>query len=178
MKLFNILGVDLGSNLGLAENTVTENGDIVSVTTKGVELCDADFLKKAQKTGADRDLDPRAKYFSLLLEEIHAWPDLVVFEDVQFGRSVAQVQLWSSFRGVLWSFAARHNIRIVGVHVKSLKKWTTGNGNADKPAMKKAALRRWPTLAKRPQNDDEIDALALAMWGAEYFKRFKLSLGE
>lgn len=178
MKTFKILGVDLGSNLGLAESTVTENGDIVSVTTRGVELCDPGSLKGAQKTGADRDLDPRHKYFSLLLEEPKERPDLIVFEDVQFGRSVAQVQLWSSFRGVLWSYAARYNLRIVGVHVKTLKKWTTGNGNADKPAMKKAALRRWPTLANRRQNDDEIDALALAMWGAEYFKRFQLSLGE
>lgn len=178
MRTFKVLGVDLGSNLGLAESTVTENGDIVSVSTKPFELSDEKTMLAARKSGLDRDLDPRARTFSFLLEEGEYRPNLIVFEDVQFGRSVAQVQLWSSFRGVLWSYAARHNIRIVGVHVKTLKKWTTGNGNADKPAMKKAALRRWPTLANRRQNDDEIDALALAMWGTEYFKRLKLSLGE
>lgn len=50
-----------------------------------------------------------------------------------------------------------------------LKKWTTGKGSADKPAMAKAVKDRWGFKSK---SDDVVDSFALAQLG-----RFVLGMG-
>ena len=53
---------------------------------------------------------------------------------------------------------ARHSIEHAGVHSATLKKWTTGKGNADKTAMIEADARRFGVPVT---DDNEADALAL-----------------
>lgn len=53
------------------------------------------------------------------------------------------------------------------VHTATLKKWTTGNGRADKRAMAEAALGRWHAEVASPLDDNQIDALALLHYALE-----------
>lgn len=50
-----------------------------------------------------------------------------------------------------------------------LKKWTTGNGNANKALMRQCIAVRWPKA--RPGSSDEADALALASMGLHHLGR-------
>lgn len=174
-----ILAFDLGSITGMADGLSHSLGHIVGVKTYSLEMAPKKVLVDAQKTGDVRFLDPRIATFAKVIEsKKECVPSLLVYEDVQFGRSVAQCQLWGSFRGVLQSFAARHEVPIISIPTGTLKKWTTKNGAAQKEDMKKAALKRWPTFVKASTTHDEIDALALLMWGFEYWYKRQLSLGE
>lgn len=175
-----IIAFDLGSTTGFAEGTSEFCGHISSVKTNSWELALKKTITESLKSGAARFLDPRVAAFAKLVEsQLNVGnPGLIVFEDILFGRSVAQVQLWSSFRGVLFSFAARNNLPIVSLSTGALKKWTTSNGAAQKEDMKKAALKRWAPFVQALATHDEIDALALLMWGFEYWHRKQLSLSE
>jgi Holliday junction resolvasome RuvABC endonuclease subunit len=94
-------------------------------------------------------------------------PELLVFEDVKFASSQAQAHLWASFRGVVWTWAARNHICIDCLDTSKLKLWTTGHGNATKEAMKIAACKRWPDVVKSGHDDNAIDAICLLQWARE-----------
>lgn len=179
-----IIAFDLGSTTGFAEGFSEYCGHISSVKTYSWELALKKTITESQKSGASRFLDPRVATFARLVEKQRKCagaipdPSLIVFEDIQFGRSVAQCQLWGSLRGVLWSFAARTGTPVISIPTGTLKKWTTGNGAAQKGDMKKAALKRWAPFVKALATHDEIDALALLMWAFEYRERKQLSLSE
>jgi hypothetical protein len=92
---------------------------------------------------------------------------LIGFEDVQFAHSLAQVQLWGSLRGALWTlgeeFEPEHVcVAYVSVPTGTLKKHATGNGSADKKAMAKFAARYWPNYTFA--DDNEVDARMLWRW--------------
>lgn len=59
-------------------------------------------------------------------------------------------------------FAAEQACEALPVHTATLKKWATGNGRADKPAM----IDRAMTLAQDQQcaSDDQADAILVALW--------------
>lgn len=88
-------------------------------------------------------------------------PDFVVIEDYVVGHpssAVSVIEAGSNIRHVLYQLGYWW----YEVNVTSLKRWTTGKGNAKKPEMAKAALMRWGV--KSP-SDDIIDAICLAKMG-------------
>lgn len=92
--------------------------------------------------------------------------DLVVVEAPSFGSKGSATR---DLAGLWWLLiaelrAAECPLGIVPPAV--LKKWTTGNGNADKFAVGQAIARRWPDVLLR--NPDEADALALASIGLHH----------
>ncbi|MDM7912138.1 MAG: hypothetical protein QUS09_03490, partial [Methanotrichaceae archaeon] len=56
---------------------------------------------------------------------------------------------------------AQHQIEYVAVHTTTLKKHTTGKGNADKTLMKARAAE---VLGRQPLDDNEADAVLLALY--------------
>lgn len=62
------------------------------------------------------------------------------------------------------TFAAQARIGVQDVAANTLKKWATGSGGADKCDMMKAASER---TGRTIDNDDEADAVLLAMYGWE-----------
>ena len=82
---------------------------------------------------------------------------MVVFEDVRFAKSLAQVQLWSSFSGALWALFANY-ASIAAVPTGELKKFATGMGDADKTDMRAAAVRRWANGVVENWDDNAVDA--------------------
>ena len=97
-------------------------------------------------------------------------PEYVVFEDyaLGMGRSattiITQVEVGTMLRNVVYN----KGISWLEVKPSTLKKWTTGKGNAKKEAMMAAAVERWQFQS---DSDDIVDAFALSMYGHELVKQ-------
>lgn len=170
-----ILALDLGTTTGWAfhDGVISTHGSKLLASEKN--------LRHARNLRMDRRLDPRAialwTFLSLSLGR--GKPDYILFEDIQFGKSLAQVQLWSSFRGVVWGFAVEEGIEVDCLATGKLKKFATGSGAADKTDMAKA-LTRDPRYILHPKGvrdlntgdilgDDAVDAIHLLKWALATF---------
>lgn len=83
-------------------------------------------------------------------------PGLIVYEAAHH-RGGAATEIAAGLATRVQEFCARHRIEHASVHSATLKKATTGKGNADKAAMLEAVAKRW----KAVESDDEADAIAL-----------------
>lgn len=158
-----ILALDLGTNTGFAHNLTGElqAGTWTLATDKEVTAWG--------KSRATRKRDPRMQRLHKILHEIGR-PDIVVFEDVEFSSYTKQTQLWSSFRATVWlSFSS--DCVIDCVPVKTLKKWATGDGNADKDKMAAVLYKQQPELKKAGLDDNAVDAIWLYSWAVKTFAR-------
>lgn len=87
--------------------------------------------------------------------------DLVVYEQTlaRFARGQGQTEIAVNLAGRVQEFCARYEIQHAAVWPATLKKWTTGKGNAKKPAVVAAVNERFgPPFVT---DDNEADAIAL-----------------
>lgn len=82
---------------------------------------------------------------------------VIVYEQPFVMRSGAAAEITLGFATRVQEFCARHHLDHLAVNGMTLKKWTTGKGNADKKAMLDAVTRRW----RRVEDHNEADAVAL-----------------
>ncbi|MDR1089804.1 MAG: hypothetical protein LBL79_01900 [Prevotella sp.] len=96
----------------------------------------------------------------------------IVAEDVSCGRSMSQFKATvklSEFRGILMEICDSLDLpEPVFINLKTVKKWATGNGNADKEMMIRFCKTRWKT---NPVDDNEADATHIFMY---YIRKFNL----
>jgi len=162
----NILALDLGTNTGYAHGL---NGVLQAGTW---QLATAAEIKAWGKNRLRRRCDPRMQRLSNLLVELPK-PDIVVFEDVEFSTSTGQTQLWASYRATVWlSLGTRCHMECVPV--STLKKFATGSGSADKPAMAAALFKQQPELKTAGLDDNAIDAIWLYSWAVQNLGRMKI----
>jgi Holliday junction resolvasome RuvABC endonuclease subunit len=164
----NILALDLGTKTGFA---LAREGMPIQVGTW--KLATAAEVKTWGKTRAVRTGDPR--FCRLLVHVVECFPlDVIVFEDVLFGKTTKQTQLWSSLRSVLWtlqcSWEDSKPLVIECVPVQTLKKFATGNGSASKDAMIAAAIK---TGLLYPADDNQADAFHLLRWAQTNLRRIQ-----
>jgi len=147
----NVLALDLATHCGwaLCEDATTESG---------VQVFD---VKRGESPGM------RYVRFNRWLQTIVPAVEnghrvgLIVYEQTvpftaKFGGATAR-ELAAGFSTRVQEFCALRAIEHATVYPSTLKKWTTGRGNADKDAMLQAVARRW-----RPVTDhNEADAIAL-----------------
>lgn len=173
----NILGLDLGTNTGYAFNNGNrfECGTVLLATPAEVKLWGKDRSR--------RRCDPRVLRLHtrlVILQDKHKF-DRVVFEDVQFGSTTYQTQLWSSFRTAVWlSFPSEI---IECVPVATLKLFATGYGGATKDGMAAALVRHHsPQFRQRGSkvifgpdekvlDDNAVDAVWLHRWAQTNLSR-------
>lgn len=160
-----ILAIDIGTSLGWA--SATDGGVAAGTLVLGTDK----NLKHAKKLRVDRRLDIRALALALWLEA-HSPVDWCIFEDVRFASSQAQAHLWGSLRGVIWSWAGRHDVQIDCLDTGKLKLWTTGHGGATKDMMAASAATRWPEYMRLDMDDNAVDAICLLQWAREKFISF------
>jgi len=174
----NILALDLGTNTGWARGN--SKGLFQTETWK---LAADKSLRDAKKFRMDRKLDIRVSCLVDNLVSLHKAEkiDLLVWEDIRFGKSLAQVQLWSSFRGAVWMFAHIHGIQTDCLETGKLKKFATGSGGALKPQMAAALVQQdsrfrldngavRDTLTDELLTDDAVDAIHLFRWALTLVK--------
>ena len=96
----------------------------------------------------------------------------IVIEDVSCGRSGKEVKSsvkLAEFRGILFEVCDTLDLPEPAlVNPRTVKKWATGDGNADKIKMVNFCKLRWKT---NPCDDNEADATHIYMY---YVKKFRL----
>jgi len=164
-----IIGLDLGTTTGFAR-LVTDNPAGGSICAQSITLANQPALAKLKKTiglRALRDYDPRpAALRTWLKQELRLLPDpiKIFFEDVQFAKSLAQAQLWGTLRGAMWTLPG---VEFVGVPVQTLKSFAKSGGQ-DKASMASALARMFPSVRLENADDNQIDAIWLALYGLRY----------
>jgi Holliday junction resolvasome RuvABC endonuclease subunit len=92
-------------------------------------------------------------------------PDLIAYEQAHH-RGGAATELCVGFATRAQEIAAEVGIESAPVHTGTLKKYTTGKGNAGKKEMIKAAFL---ILGREPQDDNEADAVLICEWASSEF---------
>jgi Holliday junction resolvasome RuvABC endonuclease subunit len=161
-----ILALDLGTKTGYAFNNAP--GEFQKGTWR---LASDKEINIQGKNRMSRRCDCRAIRLYETLHAINA--DIVVFEDVQFASSTYQVQLWATFRGVVWAafYGRSPAVVIECVPTGTLKKYATGNGGANKEMMAAALYRVSPDLKNDNLDDNAVDAVLLWRWAAEHLNQ-------
>ena len=94
-------------------------------------------------------------------------PDLVVYERPHFrgyAATLSGVGMIATILAVCYEFG----VRAVDVHTATLKKFATGYGRASKSMMTGAANRAEGLKLNTKENNDEADAIHLALYGSTY----------
>ena len=152
------LALDLGTTTGWAiwRDGIIDSGSWLLATPRE--------LRQQRKAGGERRADIRFHRLRQKIGDAIAEYQIgeIVFEDVLFLSSQAQSQLWASLRAAVWCYSPQ--VSVDCVHTGTLKKFATGNGNADKATMA-AALGTLPDSWRRNTHDDnEVDALWILRW--------------
>jgi Holliday junction resolvasome RuvABC endonuclease subunit len=146
----NLLALDLATRTGWASWT--------GVLESGVQVFD---IKRGESPGM------RYLRFRRWLEDLAQLiaPDLIVYEQtIMRGHgSQAPQEITNGFSTRVQELCALRAIDHAAVYPSTLKKWTTGKGNADKAAMMAAVAERWKAVT----DDNESDAIALLHYALE-----------
>ena len=97
-------------------------------------------------------------------------PDLVVYEKPHFrgyDATLSGVGLISLIQLICYETGTQ----CIGVHTATLKKFATGYGKATKSEMTTMANRIEGLDLKVKENNDEADAIHLALYGVEQWKK-------
>lgn len=146
-----ILALDLGSHTGWALRQ--RDGTITSGTEH--------FKPQRFEGGGMRYLRFKRWLSDVLYISDHI--NAVYFEEVRRHAGVDAAHCYGGFLATLSAWCEHHNIPYQGVPVGTIKKHTTGKGNASKGDMIDAAKVR----GHQPCDDNEADALALLHWAIE-----------
>lgn len=176
----NILALDLAEKTGYAYAGHPSDPIIAGTWILGNKKANA----YAKKLRMDRRLDPRVAALVMALESTRRSKsiDWIIYEDIPFASSQAWAHLWGSMRGAIWAFATLNGINVECLGVKELKKFATGSGSADKPAMMAALCREFPGRYRLEKelvkdlksgtylDDNAVDALHLLTWAQTILK--------
>ena len=83
--------------------------------------------------------------------------DAVYFEEVRRHSGTAAAHVYGGFLGQLSSWCEYYKIPYLGIPVKTIKRFISGNGNASKIEV----IKSIKALGYNPTDDNEADALAL-----------------
>lgn len=100
--------------------------------------------------------------------------DLIVYEQPFVMRSGAAAEISLGFATRVQEFCARHGIEHTATNGMTLKKWTTGRGNAKKPDMVAAVRAKFGWTG---DDDNEADAVALLHHTLEWLKTWLPEMG-
>lgn len=156
-----ILALDIATRTGWATNC---SGKIEVGTWV---LATATEVKAWGKTRLVRRNDPRILRLIKLVAPFCDKVDCIIIEDLEFSSYRKQMQLWSSLRAAVWVACQECEIHYDAVNVKTLKKFATGSGNADKTMMIAAARRQRPDLIF---DADSADAYHILQWGINHIR--------
>ena len=90
-------------------------------------------------------------------------PSVIAYERSGHFKGVAAAEVCHGFQTIMHEEAARREIDTAPVQNSELKKYATGEGNAGKPEMIKAARKRWKVDLTEKEHD-RADALCVLAW--------------
>lgn len=145
----------------LALDMATKTGWAMKVSY-GLESGVQDFTPKRGESSGMRYLMFRRWLYGMSEGGI----DLIVYEQ-NFRRGGHASEVAAGFSTRVQELCAENRIEHAQVNVLTLKKWATGSGRAEKPAMIAAACKfKWPTQqpATWRLDDNEADAILLLQY--------------
>lgn len=147
------LSLDLGAKTGWAQ--INTNGEI----RYGME----NFSNRKSETNGHK----WNKFREFLTQRFAQQPfQAIYYEDVKRHIGVFAAHAYGGFKAHLESWAVNHNVELIPVQVKTIKKSFTGKGNALKIDMIKTAQDK----GYKTDDDNTADAIALI----EYAKEIEL----
>jgi hypothetical protein len=149
----NVLALDLGTMTGWAywNGNRAESGTVDFSIQRG-ESVGMRFLKFNQWLAA---------HFAPPL----AQTELIAYEAAHH-RGGAATQILAGFETRVHEFCALHGLHHVSVHTSTLKKWSTGKGNASKEQMQIECASRWGCGLL---DDNEADARMVLAWALDRY---------
>ena len=165
MPFIDGLTMKLLEEKGLGQMNKRLIGLDLSLTSTGISWTSGDTIL-TDKICPEMPNEEMPRYLFILnkikekVEEIK--PDAIIIEGYSFGSRGRCLTQLAELRGVLKYFFYINNIKWLEIAPKSLKKFTTGNGNADKEAMADAAFWNWEIdLLNWREDNDRCDAYCL-----------------
>jgi len=158
-----ILALDLATRTGWAvvrDGRVVESG-VQTFDKRRGESNGVLFLRARKWLSEFGQPSPAASAQGLL----RARPDLVAYEQAHF-RGGAATEICVGLQTRAQECAAEWGVESAPVPTSTLKKWATGVGRAEKPAMIAWAAGK---IGRQPEDDNEADAIAVGLWAAEQF---------
>ena len=146
-----VLALDLGSTTGWAMQLVGST----------IESGTVSFRPSRYDGGGIRYLRFRSWLDSIAADTANI--GVVHFEEVRRHAGTDAAHIYGGFLATLTSWCEQHAIAYQGVPVGTIKRFITGKGNADKPAVMAAVRAR----GFRPADDNEADAIAILLWAIE-----------
>ena len=130
--------------------------------------------KRVIESGVQDMTKRRGESNGLLFLRFRAWmktitgflprPGLIAYEQAHMRGSGTEICI--GLTSIVQEVATKIGIETAPVHTGTLKKFATGSGNAKKPEMKAAAEK---ILGRPPIDDNEADAVHVAMWAAREY---------
>lgn len=145
-----VLALDLGTKLGWAVRA--RDGAV----WHGTEA----FTPRKNWTPGQRWLRARSFLTDLIVRH---QATVIAYEDVKRHMGTDAAHAYGAFLCIVQMVADSHRATLQPVGVKTIKKFWTGNGNADKEAMKAQATVR----GFKPDTDNDADALAILHWAVD-----------
>lgn len=149
-----VLALDLGTKLGWAVRA--RDGAV----WHGTEA----FTPRKSWTPGQRWLRARSFLTDLIVRH---QATVIAYEDVKRHAGTDAAHAYGAFLCIVQMVADSHRATLQPVGVKTIKKYFTGSGNADKVAMLAEARRR----GFNPSDDNSADALAILSWAVEQEER-------
>lgn len=145
----------------LALDCATKTGFALVKDGKIIESGTMDFSKRRGESNGAMFLRFR-QWLSVTLQRTPG-VSLLVYEQAHH-RGGAPTEVGVNMTGRVQEIGAAMGIEYVPVETRTLKKWATGKGNADKEAMIAASVKY---LGRQPEDDNEADAVLMAMYAHE-----------
>lgn len=146
-----ILAIDLGTKTGWA--LFQKKGKVSNITSGTIN-----FVNDRYQGGGMRYLKFQ-RWLNDLLSQVGKI-DEIYFEEVRRHIGVDAAHVYGGFMAKLTSWCEHEKIPYQGVPVKTIKKFITGKGNANKQAVIDAVK----ALGYNPGDDNEADAIALLLY--------------
>lgn len=146
---------------------IAEHTGVFGTYFQGTVYFPVNDSKDAKKYGSDYDQHQR---FGNWLKKtiVDNEYKVVAVEDLNVSKNFMAVKKLAEMRGILLYICAELNIPVVFFNVRSIKKWATGDGNADKKKMIEYCEKRWHYIC---QDDNEADACHIYFY---FLKRYNL----
>ena len=122
-------------------------------------------LADKKRTGESRGMR-YIRFRHYLNEAMDAYAPTLICHEQTLLRGGAATEIANGLKALILEVAAERSVDVTCVHTSELKRWATGSGRAEKPAMIEAARR---LAGKEPQDDNEADALLIGLWAAEHY---------
>lgn len=154
-----ILAIDQATVTGFA--VVHSDGLVMESGT-----WDLSDKKRSGESRGMRYIRFRTKLGAIL--DAHPDVELVVHEQTLL-RGGAATEIAMGFKALLLEATAARGIEVTSVHTTELKKFATGSGKAEKPAMIVAAKS---LSGVSPRDDNEADAILIGLWASSIYGAF------